>query len=143
MKLSTKAQYGLKACYYLAENYGKGNLSISRLRELTDVSDAYLEQLMIPLRRAGLIGSERGSAGGYFLIDRPEDVTAGEVVRALEDNLEIMDCISKKECPRKEVCPTCSVWNLLYNGINDILDNVSLAQMIEDHRKVAEHECGP
>ena len=60
MKLSTKAQYGLKACFDLAEAYGRGPLSIARLSELTLVSPAYLEQLVMPLKRVGLLRAERG-----------------------------------------------------------------------------------
>ena len=133
MKLSTKAQYGLKACFYLADNFGKGCLSVSQLSKLTSVSESYLEQLMIPLRKAELIASERGANGGYTLIKSPEKVTVGEIVRALEDNLEILDCLTKG-CLEKETCPTCFVWNKLYSGINAVLDGINLQEMLQDYK---------
>ncbi len=133
MKLSTKAQYGLKACFYLAENYGRGKLSVSRLSELTNVSVSYLEQLMMPLKKAGIIESERGASGGYSLSASPEEVTTGMIVRALEDNLEIIDCLSGS-CKAEKVCPTCAIWERLYNGINELLDSITLRQMLDDYR---------
>lgn len=133
MKLSTKAQYGLKACFYLARNYGGGKLSVSRLSELANVSVSYLEQLMIPLKKAGIIEAERGANGGYSLTAPPEAVTAGMIVRPLEDNLEIVDCLSGG-CREETVCPTCAIWERLYNGINDLLDSITLRQMLDDYR---------
>jgi len=132
MKLSTRSQYGLKACFYLAENYGKGNLSVARLAVLSNVSEAYLEQLMILLRKGGLVVSERGATGGYALSRLPGDITAGEIVRALEDNLEIMDCLTRDSCEEKDSCPTCSVWSRLHIGINKVLDDITLAQMVSE-----------
>ena len=143
MKLSTKAQYGLKACFYLAEAYGRGPLSIARLSELTSVSVAYLEQLVMPLKRTGLLRAERGKDGGYALSRPPAEVTAGEIVRALEDNLTIIDCLVTP-CSAEEKCPTCAIWNRLYQGINKILDEVSLQDMLDDYRRAGKGELsGP
>lgn len=136
MKLSTKAQYGLKACFYLAEAYGRGPLSIARLSELTTVSPAYLEQLVMPLKRSGLLKAERGKDGGYTLSRPPRQISAGEIVRALEDNLTIIDCLVTP-CAAEEKCPTCAIWNRLYQGINRILDEVSLQDMLDDYHGVA------
>lgn len=133
MKLSTKAQYGLKACFYLAQNYGGGKLSVSRLSELANVSVSYLEQLMMPLKKAGIVESERGANGGYSLKSPPSEVTAGMIVRTLEDNLEIVDCLAGG-CREETICPTCAIWERLYNGINNLLDSITLRQMLDDYQ---------
>lgn len=144
MKLSSKARYGLKAVCYMADRYGEGVISLSKMSSSIGVSEKYLEQLISTLRKAGLISANRGANGGYFLSKDPKEISVGEIIRALEDGLVIIDCLSG-ECDSKCGCSTnpcscegdgkcnCStynVWNKLYEAINDCLDGMSLSSLI-------------
>lgn len=129
MKLSSKARYGLKAMCYMAENYGKGVVSLPTMAESIGVSEKYLEQLISALRKAELVEATRGANGGYFLERSPKDINVGEILRVLEDGLVIVDCIAGN-CDNKCMCNTYNVWNKLYKAINNCLDEMSLDSLI-------------
>lgn len=142
MKLSSKARYGLKAMCYMADRHGDGVISLSTMSSSIGVSEKYLEQLISTLRKAGLISANRGANGGYFLSKDPDEISVGEIIRALEDGLVIIDCLSG-ECDSKCGCSTnpcdsegkCNcktynVWNKLYEAINDCLDSMSLSSLM-------------
>lgn len=137
MKLSSKARYGLKAMCCLAERqaYDDKVVALSAIAEDIGVSDKYLEQLFSALKKAELVASSRGAGGGYVLPRDAEDISVGEILRALEDGLVIVDCVSgecSKQCGNSESChcTTHSVWDKLYKTINDCLDSMSLASVI-------------
>lgn len=129
MKLSSKTHYGLMACHILAQNYPDTPVSASALEAHISVSGKYLEKIMRMLGSRGIITASRGANGGYFLARSPENITIGEIVRALEDDMEIIECVkgdSKCKC-----CPTSGVWKRLYQGINDLLDSMTLKQSVD------------
>ena len=129
MKLSSKTHYGLIACHILGVNYPDIPVSASMLEKHIGVSGKYLEKIMRMLSNRNIVTATRGANGGYFLTREPQEITVGEVVRALEDDMEIVECVSKeKNC---KCCPTSSVWKKLYEGINCLLDSMSLEQMIK------------
>ena len=129
MKLSSKTHYGLIACHILGVNYPDNAVSASMLEKHIGVSGKYLEKIMRMLSSRDIVTANRGASGGYFLARAPKDISVGEVVRALEDDMEIIECVSKeRNC---KCCPTSSVWKKLYEGINNLLDSMSLEQMIK------------
>lgn len=130
MKLSSKGRYGLKAMCELANHYGEGSLSLPYIASATGLSEKYLEQLLSVLKKDNLVGATRGANGGYYLTKKPEDISVGEVLRCLENGLEIVDCISG-DCCNKATCQTHNVWAKLYREINNCLDSISLRQLIE------------
>jgi Rrf2 family protein len=131
MKLSTKARYGLKACFILA--LSKDNmLALPELSSRTRVSPKYLEKLMRMLIKDDIVESIRGVHGGYRLKKTPEDISVGQIFRALEDNLEITACVSD-ECD-DEYCPNRNILKKLYLSINDLLDSHSLQDLINDYK---------
>ena len=131
MKLSTKARYGLKACFVLA--LSKDNmLALSELSNRTRVSTKYLEKLMRLLKKDGIVESVRGLYGGYRLRKTPQEISVGQIFRALEDNLEITACVSD-ECS-DEYCPNRNILKKLYIGINELLDSHSLQDLINDYK---------
>ena len=129
MKLSSKTHYGLMACHILANNYPDVSVSASTLEKSIAVSGKYLEKILRMLSSRGIVCANRGASGGYFLAKAPKDITIGEVVRALEDDMEIIECVSKDS--KCKCCPTSSVWKKLYDGINELLDSMTLEQMIK------------
>ena len=88
MKLSTKGRYGLRALIDLAQYSGQAPVSITSISARQDISERYLEQLMALLRKAGLIRSVRGAGGGYVLAKDMKEISVGDILRALEGNLE-------------------------------------------------------
>ncbi len=129
MKLSSKTHYGLMACHILGRNYPDNAVSASMLESYISVSGKYIEQIMRMLSKRNIVTASRGANGGYFLARPPKAITVGEVVRALEDDMEIIECVTAKgKC---KCCPSSRVWKKLYEGINDLLDGMTLEQMIK------------
>ena len=117
MKLSTRARYGIHAMYDLAQNYG--------------AQPRPLEQLLCTLRRAGLVSSARGAQGGYMLSRPPGEITVGQVLRALEGGLNLLECLSEEDaCGKSCDCPSRKVWKRLRDGLNEIVDGITLEDML-------------
>ncbi len=118
----------------LAHHYGDGPLSITEIARESSVPPAYLEQLIAPLRRAGLVESKRGAHGGYLLRRAPADVRVGDVYRVMEGPVAPMDCVSEDEadqtCPLIEGCETRPVWLKVRDSIVEALDSTTLADLI-------------
>lgn len=135
MKISSKARYGLKAMCFMAKHYNGDVIALSVIADGISVSEKYLEQLLATLKKAEIVGASRGANGGYYLTRSAQDISVGEILRALEDGLKIIDCI-EGECSsqcggsQKCDCNTYDVWNKLYQAINSCLDNMSLASII-------------
>ncbi len=133
MRLSTRGRYGIHAMYDLAVTYETGPQPLKAIAERQSVPEAYLEQLMAPLRREGLIKSVRGAQGGYLLSRPPSEITVGQVLRTLEGDLEITECLNEEDaCDKSGGCPTRKVWKKVRDGLNSIVDGITLQDMLED-----------
>ena len=133
MKLSSKTHYGLMACHILGRNYPDKTVSASTLEAYISVSGKYLEKIMRMLSARGIVTANRGANGGYYLAKPPKNITIGEIVRALEDDMEIIECVTEKgSC---KCCPSQAVWKRLYDGINGVLDSMTLKQMLDGEIK--------
>jgi Rrf2 family protein len=134
MKVSSRGEYGVRAMVALARHYGQGTLSIAAIAKTSAMPATYLEQLIGPLRRAGLVESKRGARGGYQLVRAPEFVRVGEVYRALEGPVAPMDCVSEdlteQTCPLIDGCETRPVWLKMRDAIVESLDSMTLADLI-------------
>lgn len=134
MKISTRGEYGVRAMVTLAKNYGQGPMSIAAVSRASAVPMPYLEQLIGPLRRAGLVESKRGARGGYQLTRHPSDVRVGDVYRVMEGPVAPMDCVSEdvaeQTCPLIDGCETRPVWLQMRDAIVATLDSTTLADLI-------------
>ena len=134
MKLSTRGRYGIHAMYDLAVHYGDGPQSIKMIAERQTIPEAYLEQLIALLRKAKLVISNRGAMGGYRLAHKPEEITVGQVLRALEGGLNLVDCLTEEEqCGKSCACPSRIVWLKIQEGLNSIVDGITLQDMIDEY----------
>ena len=134
MKLSTKGKYGIKAMVDLAVNYGRGNVSTSALAQIQGVSEAYLEQLLASLRKAGLVTSSRGAQGGYALARDPAEIDVGEVLRALEGSTALLECVGGSgNCDNAVHCSARPLWLKLQERIDEVLDSTTLADMAQGY----------
>jgi len=135
MRLSAKVEYGVRAMAILAVNYQTGPLPLREIAEQENISLKFLEQIFPDLRRSGLIFSVRGSRGGYVLSRPPAEIKVGDIVRAVEGPITPVNCLAEDEsdpcCHRKEGCLTRQVWEKLRDKINDVLDDVSLNELID------------
>ena len=141
MKLSTRGRYGIHAMYDLALHEHSGPQSIKAISERQGVPEAYLEQLFAVLKRENLVVSTRGAQGGYMLARGPSEITVGEVLRALEGGLSLVDCLDEEEaCGKSCACPSRIVWQKLRDGLNAIVDGITLRDMIEDYQRQCAQE---
>jgi len=118
----------------LARNYGQGPISLAEVCRAEDMSLSYLEQVILPLRRAGLVLSRRGARGGYALARRPDRITVGDVIRALEGALVQVPCLNEQaesHCIREGICPTRSVWVEVRRKLVESLDSMTLADLVQ------------
>jgi Rrf2 family cysteine metabolism transcriptional repressor len=136
MKVSTRGEYGLRAMVALAKHHGEGPMSIAAMSKASYVPMPYLEQLIGPLRRAGLVESTRGARGGYRLTRSPETVKIGDVYRVMEGPVAPMECVSEditeQTCPLIDGCETRPVWLRMRDAIAETLDSTTLADLIKD-----------
>lgn len=136
MKLSTRGRYGIHAMYDLAVHYSEGPQSIKNIAARQGIPEAYLEQLIAVLRREKLVLSNRGAQGGYRLARDPEAITVGDVLRALEGGLNLVECLDEEDaCGKSCACPSRIVWMKLRDGLNEIVDGITLRDMIEEQAK--------
>jgi Rrf2 family cysteine metabolism transcriptional repressor len=135
ISFSTKGEYGVRLMVRLAARQGRGPASLGEIAMEEDLPRAYLEQLVIPLREAGLVTSTRGARGGYEL-GRPADtIRMGEVLRALEGPLAPMICASEDDlhvaaCGRSGSCTVNHLWVRVRDAIAGALDSMSLADLV-------------
>lgn len=137
MRLSAKGEYGIRAMVYLALHYRDGPIPLSRIAADENISRQYLEQIFFLLRKKGFITSVRGVKGGYCLASPPGEIFVGEIIRILEGPIMPVDCLSEKEeaelypCGKSERCLASNLWEKLRNQITQLLDNISLQDMVE------------
>ena len=132
MKLSTRSRYGTRMMLDLAQHYEEGPVQIGNIAKRQDISVKYLEQLIIPLKKAELIISFRGPKGGHMLARSPEEITVGEIVDLLEGGIDLAGCVERPEdCSRSNRCLTRGVWKEATEAMFDKLNAVTLSKMVE------------
>jgi Rrf2 family protein len=116
-----------------ARHFGQGPVSLAEVARARGLSQAYLEQIAIDLRRAGLLSSKRGANGGYFLARAPDATTAGDVIRALEGSILPVQCVEEEwcsPCGREAGCSARSMWEQVHDRLVDTLDSITLASLL-------------
>lgn len=118
----------------LAGHYNQGPVPLRDIAARQDISEKYLEQIIMQLNRAGLVKSTRGAQGGYTLAREPQSITVGNILRVLEGSLAPVECLStnSKPCQHADTCVTLNVWKRLMVAIEDVVDSVSLADLIAE-----------
>ena len=134
MKFSTKSRYALRLMAELARYAPGTTVSLKEISERQNLSLKYLEQIVTPLARVGLVKSERGSQGGYRLTKAPADYTAGEILRAIEGSVAPIPCLGSQtnECPMSEQCFTLPFWAGLDEGFSENYERVSVSGLAPD-----------
>jgi Rrf2 family protein len=116
----------------LAANYNKRNVFLKDIAREEEISEKYLSQIVIPLRRAGLISASRGVHGGYTLARSPREITAKEVVEVLEGDLDLIECTREQDaCNRVAGCASRGLWEALSRKIAEYLNSVTLGDLLK------------
>ena len=133
MKLSTRSRYGTRLMIDLAQNSGKGPIRIHDIAKRQDISVKYLEQLIIPLKKANYIKSVRGPKGGHMLAKPKRKITVGGIVRVLEPDSGLVPCIEEPEtCAKSDDCVSRGIWSKATQAVYDILDSVNLSDLAQE-----------
>jgi Rrf2 family protein len=123
----------------LAKNYGKGPISMSDISRNLDIPIKYLEQLIIPLKKADLINSVRGPKGGHMLAKAPEQINVWNVLTLLETKFSFVDCLSDQNaCDSTATCPIRPIWGKAFQGMTKLFKETSLQDVLissEDQEK--------
>jgi Rrf2 family protein len=134
VSFSTKGEYGVRLMVHLARHFGTGPASLAGIAAEEDLPRAYLEQLVVSLREAGLVVSTRGAHGGYELARSPEAITMSEVLRALEGPIAPMFCATDDPehaliCDRASRCTVNLLWVRVRDAITTTLESMTLADL--------------
>ena len=137
MILSKKTRYAIVALTRLAKDYGKGPIQIREIAEQEKIPQSFLENILLDLRKIGILGSVLGKSGGYFLLKRPEEVNLADVIKQFEGTIALMYCVSENSyrpcefCKDEEDCQIRKVFKDIRDSTYDILSRTSLDQLIK------------
>ena len=139
MKLSTKGRYGLRAFIDLAIYGEKEPVSLTSIATRQEISLNYLEQLMAKLKKAELVESIRGVNGGYRLARPADEISVGDVLRALEGDLIPVECAGidankEKHCAGSGACVSKTVWKRIKDSINNTVDNIFIGELVKESK---------
>ena len=137
MKLSTRSRYGTRMLLDMAKHNHQGPVQLGDIAKRQNISVKYLEQIIIPLKKAQYVKSVRGPKGGHMLAKPPEQITVGEIVALLENGAGLVECVGHAElCERSESCPTRLIWQEAAKAMFDKLKAITLADLLkaETHR---------
>lgn len=132
MKVSARAEYGIRALIDLAQHYGEGPVQSHEIARRQGLPEPYLNQLLTTLRRAGLVQSKRGPSGGHTLAKPPEGVTVGEAFLALEGSVAPWLCVEEEDahCIYAPGCGLRPVWQAVKAATEDVLNRTTLADIV-------------
>lgn len=135
MRITMKGDYGLRAMIDLAAHYGRGPVPSAEIAARQCIPEHFLDQLLITLRRAGLLKSQRGPQGGHMLARPPVQITMSDVIRALEGNTAPMECVpSPATCQLSPGCALRDVWVQVDAFAQKLLESTTLEALAERHR---------
>lgn len=144
MILSKKTKYAMVALTRLARDYGKGPIQIRDIAESEKIPQRFLENILLELRKLGILGSKLGKEGGYFLLRKPSEVSLSEIVRHFEGTIALMYCVSEKAyqpcefCRNEATCQIRKVFKEVRDTTYEILKRTSLEALISDRNPTPE-----
>jgi Rrf2 family protein len=146
MRLSKRGEYGLRAMIYLASMSDPDKpYSMMQIKDISrhdNIPIKFLEQILLTLKNAGLLQSKKGFGGGYYLAKSSSAINLGHIIRVLDGPLAPIRCVSQMayepcDCPNEATCGLRMVMGDVRNAIADILDNTTLADVIERVNKIS------
>jgi Rrf2 family protein len=141
MILSKKTRYAIVALTRLAREYGKSPLQIKDIAREEKIPQSFLENILLDLKKSGILGSNLGKSGGYYLLKRPGDVSLAEVVRHFEGTISMMYCVSDNSyrpcefCRDEATCNIRSVFKEIHDNTFSVLNRTTLQELINERRR--------
>jgi Rrf2 family protein len=134
--ISTKGRYALRIMMDLSNHLGE-TIKLKDIAARQEISEKYMEQIISVLNKAGYVKSNRGAQGGYQLVMMPKDYTVGMVLRLTEGSLAPVECLSDNAipCEREGKCATIEVYKRIYNAVNDVIDNMTIQDLLDIERE--------
>jgi len=136
MKLSTKTRYGTRILIELALRADQGAIQVSKISSKQKIPAKYLEQILLTLKKAGIVNSVRGPKGGHLLVKEPSQISLGQIVRLFEVQTDLVECISFPEkCEMSADCLVRNAWHDATAVLYEKLDGISIADLIHNNSK--------
>ena len=141
MKLSTRSLYGLKAVVDIAAEGDNKCVSIKKMADRLKISENYLEQLIIKLKKAGILSSVRGAGGGYIMKHDPAGITVGQILNILEGSLLPSKCLANSDSERGDgegcaLCVTRGVWEKIHESVTNVVESITIMDLVNEHRQL-------
>jgi Rrf2 family cysteine metabolism transcriptional repressor len=137
LRVSTKGRYGLRAIIDLILNSNGQNVPLITIAERQDISKNYLEQVFSSLRKAGIVNSTKGAQGGYYLADKPANITVGDVLKVLEGDLSVVSSDPDVQENPIEECIQRYVWEKVDSKVYEIIDGITLEDLVNEYRNAS------
>lgn len=136
MKISTKGHYAVQALVDIVSQEDTGPVSLADIAKRQNLSQNYLEQLFVKLRKASLVNSVRGPGGGYLVSRSADTITIGQIFEAVDENIALTDCIdfegeSQGNCSLSCDCKTQALWSKLCQHLNELIFSITLADVVK------------
>lgn len=134
--MSNKTKYGLKALSYLVRNTDAQPITIQEIAERERISQKFLESILLSLRKNGILGSKKGKGGGYYLLQKPEEVNLSTVMRILEGPIAMVPCVSLnyyekcEDCPDEDACAVNHLMIEIRDSNLEVYNNRTLADLV-------------
>ncbi|MCK4221995.1 MAG: Rrf2 family transcriptional regulator [Dehalococcoidia bacterium] len=136
MRISTKGRYGTTAMLDLALHYGEGPVLVRDIARRQNISERYLEHLLISLKVAGMVRSTRGRRGGFTLAKPPAHVRLSEIIQAMEGSLAPADCVDSPQAyPQTALCAIYDLWAEMKTALDRILESTTLEALAERQKR--------
>jgi len=136
MKLSTRARYGTRILLELSLHWGEGPVLLKEIAQRQQIPLSYLQQLIGPLVKAGIIKTTRGARGGISLLKPPKEVILSEVIKLLEGSIAPVDCVDNPELyPRSDSCVTHDIWAEVKRAMYGVLESTTFEDLVERQKQ--------
>jgi len=140
MAISQKCQYALRGIFELAKRRGSGPITVNEVAEVQAIPARFLELIFSEMRQAGFVESRRGARGGYILARRPNQLTVGEVVRAVEGSIQPVVCLDgagQTDCPLLGSCVFLKMWQRAGDAVAEVYDSTTFQDLIDEEQVIA------
>ena len=136
MKLSTRGRYATRAMLDLALHFGEGPIMVKDIASRQEISGRYLEQLLAPLKVAGLVRSIRGAHGGFALARAPSEIRLKEIIQTMEGSTAPVECVDDARiCPRSDLCVAREVWAEMKKATDRVLESITLQDLLQRQKE--------
>lgn len=136
MKLSTRGRYGARALLDLAVHYDRSPIPLRDIARRQGISVQYLEHLVPPLIKAGILRGIRGAGGGIALSKPPEQIKLSQVIEILEGSTTPVECVDNPAvCPRSDSCVTRDIWAEVNKAMGCVLESITLEDLVKRHEE--------